>query len=162
MNTARYSTSQLCPKSRTSTSDHEQRTKARLTNFVCTTIQPMKQHNSGQTGSPKQSNTFCKSTLGLHKDVGLPIGPTRTWRKGRPAYWEQLRARFQLAIKYSAEAQHGPVRGFMMMVKDVQKHWQGPPTWGQFLDTTYHWHKYRDPHAVELKIPTQLNSWNRR
>ena len=164
MSTARSSISQLCPKSRTSTLDHGQRTKARLTNFVCTTIQPMKQRNSGQTGSPKQSNTFCKSTLqgrganlrAVTKPL-LPLGPTRTWRKGRPAYWEQLRARFQLAIKQLAEVQHGPVRGFMMMVKDVQKHWQGPPTWGQFLDTTYHWHKYRDPHAADLMEQTMTH-----
>ena len=87
----------------------------------------------------------------------LPIGPTRTWRKGRPAYWEQLRARFQLAIKQPAEAQHGPVKGFMKMIKDVQKHWQGPPTWGQFLDTTYHWHKYRDPHAADLMEHTMTH-----
>ena len=43
------------------------------------------------------------------------------------------------------------------MVKDVQKHWQGPPTWGQFLDTTYHWHKYRDPHAADLMEQTMTH-----
>ena len=55
----------------------------------------------------------------------LPMGSTRTWRKGRPAFWEQLGARFQLALKQPAEVQHGPVRGFMKVVHDVQKHWHG-------------------------------------
>lgn len=26
----------------------------------------------------------------------------------------------------------------------------GPPTWGQFLDTCHHWRRHRDPHAAEL------------
>ena len=76
--------------------------------------------------------------------------PTQTWRKGRLAFWEQLAARFQLAVKQPDGVQHGPVKGFMQAIHDVPKHWHGPPTWGQFLDTAHHWHKYRDPHAADL------------
>ena len=44
----------------------------------------------------------------------------------------------------------GPTKGFMLALQDAPKHWIGPPTWGQFLDTCHHWHKYRDTHAAEL------------
>ena len=80
--------------------------------------------------------------------------PTQTWRKGKPAFWEQLAARFQLAVRQKHDSQHGPVKGFMQAINDAAKHWHGPPTWGQFLDTAYHWHKYRDPHAADLLTNT--------
>ena len=38
----------------------------------------------------------------------------------------------------------------MQALHDAPKHWIGPPTWGQFLDTCHHWHKYRDCHAADL------------
>lgn len=49
---------------------------------------------------------------------------------------------------------HGPVRGFTQATNDVHKLWNGPPTWGQLLDTTHHWHKDRDPHAADLMLQT--------
>ena len=48
----------------------------------------------------------------------------------------------------------GPVKGFAQATKDVHKHWVGPPTWGQFMDTRHHWHKYRDPRAADLMQQT--------
>ena len=77
-----------------------------------------------------------------------------TWKKGKPAFWEQLKARFQLAMKQPATVQTGPLRGFMQALQDVPKHWVGPPTWGQFFDTSHHWHRYRDTHAAELVLHT--------
>ena len=73
-----------------------------------------------------------------------------TWKKGKPAYWEQLKARFQLAVKQPQQQARGPAKGFMQALQDAPKHWVGPPTRGQFLDTYHHWHKYRDSHAAEL------------
>ena len=70
-----------------------------------------------------------------------------TWKKGKPAFWEQLKARFQLAMKQPATVQTGPLQ-------DVPKHWVGPPTWRQFFDTSHHWHRYRDTHAAELVLHT--------
>ena len=88
----------------------------------------------------------------------MPTKPTHTWRKGRPAFWEQLRTRFQLALQQPDDIKHGPVKGFMQVVHDVHKHRQGPPTWGQFLDTTHHWYKYRDPHAADIMHPVHAAS----
>lgn len=42
----------------------------------------------------------------------------------------------------------------MTAIQDAPKHWLGPPTWGQFLDTCHHWHRYRDPHAGDLLLHT--------
>ena len=42
----------------------------------------------------------------------------------------------------------------MQALQDVPKHWVGPPTWGQFFDTSHHWHRYRDTHAAELVLQT--------
>ena len=50
--------------------------------------------------------------------------------------------------------QLGPVRGFKQALQDAPKHWIGPPTWGQLMDTSHHWLKYRDPHAAELVLHT--------
>ena len=38
----------------------------------------------------------------------------------------------------------------MQATADAPKHWVGTPTWGQFLDTCHHWHKYKDSHAAKL------------
>ena len=48
----------------------------------------------------------------------------------------------------------GPVRGFKQAPQDAAKHWVGPPTWGQLMDTSHHWLKYRDPHAADLVLHT--------
>ena len=72
------------------------------------------------------------------------------WKKGKPAFWDQLKARFHLAIQQPATMKKGPVHGFMQMIRDVHQHWAGPPMWAQFLDTCHRWHQYRDPHAAEL------------
>ena len=60
----------------------------------------------------------------------VPITPTQTWKKGKPAYWEQLKARFQLTLKQPEGTKHGPVQGFMQATNDVHKHWQGPANTG--------------------------------
>ena len=52
---------------------------------------------------------------------------------------DQLRAVLHLALQQ-------PVTSY--------QHWAGAPTWGQFLDTCHHWHRYRDPHAAELILQT--------
>ena len=79
---------------------------------------------------------------------------TTTWKKGKPAFWEQLQVRFQLAVEQPSTMQAGPVRGYTQALQDAPKHWVGPPTWGQLFDTSHHWHKYRDPHAAELVLHT--------
>ena len=38
----------------------------------------------------------------------------------------------------------------MQATADAPKHWVGTPTWGQFLDTCHHWHRYKDSHAAKL------------
>ena len=40
------------------------------------------------------------------------------------------------------------------MIKDAHRHWMGPPTWAQLLDTCHHWHQYRDPRAADLITQT--------
>ena len=77
-----------------------------------------------------------------------------TWRKGRPAFWEQLRAVLQLALQQPATTSHGPVQGYMQRIRHAHRHWVGAPTWVQFLDASHHWHRYRDPHAAELLLQT--------
>ena len=57
-------------------------------------------------------------------------------------------------MKQPTTMQAGPVRGFKQTLQDVPKHWIGPPTWGQLLDTSHHWLKYRDLHAAELVLHT--------
>ena len=90
-----------------------------------------------------------------HKPLA-PCTNVTTWKRGRPAYWEQLRARFQLALKQPPQQLRGPTKGFTQAIADVPKHWVGTPTWGQFLDACHrwhkysHWHKYRDGHAADL------------
>lgn len=37
---------------------------------------------------------------------------TTTWKRGRPAFWEQLQVRFQLAVKQPTTMTAGPIRGF--------------------------------------------------
>ena len=83
----------------------------------------------------------------------IPLTPSpnvTTWKRGRPAFWEQLKARFQLALKQPPQQLRGPTKGFMQAIADVSKHWVGTPTWGQFLDTCHHWHRYKDSHAANL------------
>ena len=73
-----------------------------------------------------------------------------TWKRGKPAFWEQLQVRFQLAVKQPTTMTGGPLRGFLKALQDAPQHWIGPPTWGQLMDTSHHWVKFRDPHAAEL------------
>ena len=76
-----------------------------------------------------------------HKPLA-PLTTTTTWKRGRPAYWEQLRARFRLALQQPPQQ--------VRATADAPQHWVGTPTWGQFLDTCHHWHKYKDSHAANL------------
>ena len=50
----------------------------------------------------------------------VPTTPTQTWRKGKPAFWEQLKARFQLALQQPETTKHGPVKGFIYHTSLVQ------------------------------------------
>ena len=84
----------------------------------------------------------------------VPQTKPHTSRKGRPAYWEQLKAVFRLALQQPEITSHGPVQGFMRRIRHAPRHWVGAPTWGQFLDASHHWHRYRDPHAAELLLQT--------
>ena len=76
--------------------------------------------------------------------------PGGTWKKGKAAFWEQLQARFRLALQQPATQTGGPTKGFMTAIKDIQTKWIGTPTWSQFLDTCHHWHTYKDQHAADL------------
>ena len=76
--------------------------------------------------------------------------PGGTWKKGKVAFWDQLQARFRLALQQPPTQAGGPIKGFMTAIKDIQTKWMGPPTWSQFLDTCHHWHTYKDQHAAEL------------
>ena len=42
----------------------------------------------------------------------------------------------------------------MQRIRHAHRHWVGAPTWGQLLDASHHWHRYRDPHAAELLLQT--------
>ena len=84
----------------------------------------------------------------------IPTKATTTWKRGKPAFWEQLKVRFQLAMKQAANTTAGPIRGFLTALQDAPKHWVGPPTWGQLMDTSHHWVKFRDPHAADLVLHT--------
>ena len=84
----------------------------------------------------------------------VPQTKAHTWRKGRPAFREQLRAVLQLALQLPADSHRGPVQGFMQRTRHAHRHWVGAPTWAQFLDTCHHWHRYRDPHAAQLLLQT--------
>ena len=81
----------------------------------------------------------------------VPQAKAHAWRKGRPAF---LRAVLRLALQQPVTTCTGPVNGFMQRIRHAHRHWVGAPTWGQFLDTCHHWHRYRDPHAAELLLQT--------
>ena len=105
-----------------------------------------------------QEHPWAAQGRGYHLEaVTKPLMPHpkgHTWRKGRPAFWEQLKAVLQLALQQPTTSQAGPVQGFMSRIRHAHRHWVGAPTWAQFLDTCHHWHRYRDPHAAELMLQT--------
>ena len=115
---------------------------------------PTAQQNGGQIGCRARSSTSSKNIPGQPKaeeqtslrssSHWAPRKTIATWKRGKPAFWEQLKIRFQLALKQPPQQAKGPTMGFMQALQDAPKHWVGPPTWGQFLDTCHHWHKYRD------------------
>ena len=43
---------------------------------------------------------------------------THNWKKGKPAFWDQLKARFHLAIQRPATMKKGPVHGFMIPMQN--------------------------------------------
>ena len=84
--------------------------------------------------------------------VFQPLASAKTgpiWKKGKPAYWEQLQARLNL-ISHQVQPTQGAIRGYLKAIESVPKHWTGEPTWAQFLDTAQHWDKRRDPRTMEL------------
>ena len=84
----------------------------------------------------------------------VPQPKAHAWRKGPPAFWDQLRAVLHLALQQPVTTCTGRAKGFMQRIRHAHRHWVGAPTWGQFLDTCHHWHRYRDPHAAELLLQT--------
>ena len=105
-----------------------------------------------------QENPWAAQGRGYQLQVVIkPLVPqtkAHAWRKGRPAFWEQLKAVLQLAIQLPADSHKGPVQGFMQRTRHAHRLWVGAPTWAQFLDTCHHWHRYRDPHAAQLLLQT--------
>ena len=75
------------------------------------------------------------------------VGPI--WKKGKPAYWEQLQVRLG-HIQHQEHPSHGTIQGFLKATESAPKHWIGEPAWAQFLDMTQHWHQHKDPRTLEL------------
>ena len=48
----------------------------------------------------------------------------------------------------------GAIHGLNNSLQQVQHHWLGDQTWGQFLDTHQHWLQYRDKRTFELMQQT--------
>ena len=87
-----------------------------------------------------------------HKPLAKPpAGPL--WRRGKPAYWEQLKARLQLALQTPA-SHNKPIKGFLQAGLDAPKQWVGPPTAHTFLGILHHWKQYRDDKSAELLMHT--------
>ena len=112
----------------------------------CTEQYPLQEHPWAPQGRGASLKVSIKPLVSTKR--------TTTWKKGKPAFWEQLSVRFQSALKQPPTAQTGAVRGYMQALQDAPKHWVGPPTWGQLFDTSHHWHRYRDTHAAELVLHT--------
>ena len=85
----------------------------------------------------------------------VPQAKAHTWRKGWPAFWDQLRAVLHLALQQTETTCTGPVKGFMQRIRHAHRHWVGH-LHGDSLSiiTCHHWHPYRDPHAAELLLQT--------
>lgn len=67
--------------------------------------------------------------------VVKPLVPTKTgytWKKGKPAYREQLQ---QIPVGPQATGAT-PTQTHERLHHQVHKHWMGPPAWGQFLVIT--------------------------
>ena len=71
------------------------------------------------------------------------------WKKGKPAYWEQLQVRLS-HIQHHEHPSQGTIKGFLKATESAPKHWIGEPAWAQFLDMTQHWTHHRDPRTLEL------------
>ena len=71
------------------------------------------------------------------------------WKKGKPAFWEQLQARLSL-IQHQAHPSPGTIQGFLKATESTPKHWIGEPAWAQFLDMIQHWNHHKDPRTLEL------------
>ena len=130
--TAKCSTFHLCPRYRTSTFGHGPRINPKHMWLSSMATHPTSRHRHGQIGFPRQNST------------SKPLMPH--------AFWEQLRARFHLALQQPDTCTKGPIRGFMQQIRQAHQHWMGAPTWGQFLDTCHHWHRYQNPHAGDLML----------
>ena len=86
----------------------------------------------------------------------LPLVPAAAggiWKKGKAAFWEQTQARLTLIQNQPAKAP-GAIHGLNKALQQVQHHWLGDQTWGQFLDTHQHWLQYRDDRTFELMQQT--------
>ena len=71
-------------------------------------IHQTNQRNTGRIGYPRQKyllqeNPWAAQGRGYQLQVvtkpQVPQAKPHTWRKGRPAFWEQLRAIFHLALQ---------------------------------------------------------------
>ena len=108
-----------------------------------------------------QENPWAAQGRGHHLQAvtkPLMLQPKgHTWRKGRPAFWDQIKAVFHLALQTPPDFHSGPIRGFHQRLLKVPQQWIGAPTWSQFLDTRHHWIRYRDPHAADLILQTMTH-----
>ena len=83
----------------------------------------------------------------------VPAAAAGIWKKGKAAFWEQIQARLTLIQHQPAKAP-GATHGLNKALQQVQHHWLGDQTWGQFLDTHQHWLQYRDDRTFELMQQT--------
>ena len=68
---------------------------------------------------------------------------TTTWKKGKPAFWEQLQVRFQLAVKQPTE-----------QLAALEQAWE--TTFYQLQTKQYPWYTVRGPMAAAI---TYLKEW---
>ena len=106
-------------------------------NWSSMEIHTTTQHNSGQWVSRTeqyllQEHPWAAQGRGANlMAIFKPLAPSKTvatWKRGKPAFWEQLKIRFHLALKQPPQQAKGPTMGFMQAVHDAPKHWVGPPT----------------------------------
>ena len=67
-----------------------------------------------------------------------PLVPAKSgglWKKGKPAYWEQLQARLNI-IQHQPNQAKGATRGFLKAIQDAPHHWTGDPTWANTGNNT--------------------------
>lgn len=149
---------------------HWFQTRVYLCQPSCSSIRPnpTTKRLISPTGYPKQSNTSSRITHGQRRDEPLTLKPSTShshrgglWRKGKPAYWEQLRVRLHQAMNQSNQHRLKAEAGSRRALQDVQRHWLGDPAWALFLDTCYHWLQFKDDRTADLMEQTMSHQLQR-